>query len=133
MSNKASTLVGITGGIGSGKSTVAKIFSILGIPIYSADDRAKWLMGNDELLKTQIKDSFGDKAYQADGSIGSCPNLRIRQQPIIGLCNQCEFTIKSTHLPNLDARPFPFGGTSESDHKPATSRRAEKRISGFCH
>lgn len=69
MSNKASTLVGITGGIGSGKSTVAKIFSILGIPIYSADDRAKWLMGNDELLKTQIKDSFGDKAYQADGSI----------------------------------------------------------------
>lgn len=69
MSNKAPTLVGITGGIGSGKSTVAKIFSILGIPIYSADDRAKWLMGNDELLKIQIKDSFGDKAYQADGSI----------------------------------------------------------------
>ena len=50
MSNKSPILVGITGGIGSGKSTVARIFSILGIPIYSADDRAKWLMGNDEQL-----------------------------------------------------------------------------------
>src|SRR5690606_33349167 len=58
-----------TGGIGSGKSTVAKIFSILGIPIYSADDRAKWLMGNDERLKSQIKDAFGDKSYLPDGSL----------------------------------------------------------------
>ncbi|WP_057939131.1 dephospho-CoA kinase [Algoriphagus resistens] len=69
MSKKSPLLVGITGGIGSGKSTVAKIFSILGIPIYSADDRAKWLMGNDERLKSQIKDAFGDKSYLPDGSL----------------------------------------------------------------
>ena len=69
MSNLAPILVGITGGIGSGKSTVAKIFSILGIPIYSADDRAKWLMGNNELLKTQLIEAFGEQAYQADGKL----------------------------------------------------------------
>lgn len=69
MSKKSPLLVGITGGIGSGKSTVAKIFSILGIPVYSADDRAKWLMGNDERLKSQIKDAFGDKSYLSDGSL----------------------------------------------------------------
>src|SRR5690606_10890569 len=43
------------------------IFSILGIPIYSADDRAKWLMGNDELLKSQIKNAFGEESYTNDG------------------------------------------------------------------
>ncbi|MEB2776158.1 dephospho-CoA kinase [Algoriphagus sp. D3-2-R+10] len=69
MSKHYPVLVGITGGIGSGKSTVAKIFSILGIPIYYADDRAKWLMGNNEELKTQIKDAFGSESYLSDGSL----------------------------------------------------------------
>ncbi len=69
MSKHTPILVGITGGIGSGKSTVAKIFSILGIPIYYADDRAKWLMGNDEELKTQIKNQFGTESYQSDGKL----------------------------------------------------------------
>lgn len=69
MSKKSPILVGITGGIGSGKSTVAKIFSILEIPIYSADDRAKWLMGNEEELKNQIKNAFGSESYLPDGSL----------------------------------------------------------------
>jgi dephospho-CoA kinase len=60
-------LVGITGGIGSGKSTVAKIFSILGIPIYYADDRAKWLMANDSDLKKQIQENFGSESYTEGG------------------------------------------------------------------
>jgi dephospho-CoA kinase len=62
-------LIGITGGIGSGKSTVAKIFNILGIPIYSADDRAKWLMANDPDLKDQIISNFGEESYFEDGSL----------------------------------------------------------------
>jgi dephospho-CoA kinase len=62
-------LVGLTGGIGSGKSTVAKIFSILGIPIYYADVRAKWLMAYNEELKKQILIHFGDKSYTADGEL----------------------------------------------------------------
>ncbi|WP_373495902.1 dephospho-CoA kinase [Aquiflexum sp.] len=59
-------LVGLTGGIGSGKSTVAKIFTILGIPIYYADDRAKWLMAFNEELKKQIISHFGPESYTED-------------------------------------------------------------------
>ena len=55
--------VGITGGIGSGKSTVAKIFNVLGIPVYDADSRAKALMNTDSILIEQIKKEFGDAAY----------------------------------------------------------------------
>lgn len=62
-------LVGITGGIGAGKSTAAKIFNILGIPVYSADDRAKWLMANDKDLIAAITESFGDSSYNTDGSL----------------------------------------------------------------
>lgn len=62
-------LIGITGGIGSGKTTVAKIFNILGIPVYSADDRAKWLMANDSDLKSQIISYFGRESYFEDGSL----------------------------------------------------------------
>ncbi|MEP3386785.1 MAG: dephospho-CoA kinase [Reichenbachiella sp.] len=56
-------IVGITGGIGSGKSTVCRIFETLGIPIYQADDRAKYLMQNDVDLVQKIKTTFGEKAY----------------------------------------------------------------------
>lgn len=61
--------VGITGGIGSGKTTVCRIFQILGIPVYSADDRAKELMTDDKELRRQITTIFGEKAYTADGSL----------------------------------------------------------------
>lgn len=69
MKTERPKLVGLTGGIGSGKSTVAKIFSILGIPIYYADDRAKWLMVNNTNLVSNIKSNFGDESYFDDGSL----------------------------------------------------------------
>lgn len=56
-------IVGVTGGIGSGKSTVCKVFETLGIPIYQADDRAKFLMQNNESLISAIKKQFGHEAY----------------------------------------------------------------------
>ncbi|MEQ9426179.1 MAG: dephospho-CoA kinase [Cyclobacteriaceae bacterium] len=56
-------LVGVTGGIGSGKSTVCKIFQVLGIQVYDADSRAKWLMGNDPELIGAITNQFGKDAY----------------------------------------------------------------------
>src|SRR5689334_20281140 len=56
--------IGLTGGIGSGKSTVAKIFSILGIPVFYADAAARNVMNEDEELKQKIKQTFGDAAYQ---------------------------------------------------------------------
>lgn len=55
--------VGITGGIGSGKTTVTKIFETLGIPIYLADDAAKRLMNEDELIKEQLLQHFGAATY----------------------------------------------------------------------
>jgi len=55
--------VGITGGIGSGKTTVCQIFSILDIPVYSADDRAKWLMNENPALKKAIIELLGPDAY----------------------------------------------------------------------
>ncbi len=58
--------VGITGGIGSGKSTVAKIFEVLGIPVYYADDASKKLMNDDAELKEKIQLNFGKGSY-ADG------------------------------------------------------------------
>lgn len=60
--------VGITGGIGSGKSTVARIFEVLGIPVYYADDAAKRLMNEDEELKQKIKAQFGETVYH-DGKL----------------------------------------------------------------
>ena len=56
--------VGITGGIGSGKSTVAKVFEVLGIPVYYADDAAKSIMNEDEELQQKIKIQFGEQVYK---------------------------------------------------------------------
>lgn len=69
MSKVTPKLVGLTGGIGSGKSTVAKIFEILSIPVYYADARAKWLMANDPALTSKIKSVFGEESYLEDGSV----------------------------------------------------------------
>ena len=55
--------VGLTGGIGSGKSTVAKILLELGFPVYNSDKRAKWLMNNDSILKNNIASIFGENSY----------------------------------------------------------------------
>ena len=55
--------IGLTGGIGSGKTIVAKIFETLGIPVYYADDAAKRLMNSDEALKKSIIENFGERAY----------------------------------------------------------------------
>ncbi len=55
--------VGLTGGIGSGKSTVSKILISKGFSVYNSDNRAKWLMNNSDNLKSNIISIFGNKAY----------------------------------------------------------------------
>lgn len=69
MSNLIPLRVGVTGGIGSGKSTVCTLFSLLGIPIYTADDRAKWLMSKNSELCLQITETFGNSAYTTTGEL----------------------------------------------------------------
>lgn len=61
--------IGITGGIGSGKTTVCKIFQTLGIPVYDADSEAKKLMNSHPELVNAIKHTFGEGAYGADGQL----------------------------------------------------------------
>ncbi|AWV96663.1 dephospho-CoA kinase [Arcticibacterium luteifluviistationis] len=55
--------VGITGGIGSGKSTVCRIFETLGVPVYYADEEAKKLISNDANVKAEIIKLLGEEAY----------------------------------------------------------------------
>jgi len=57
--------IGLTGGIGSGKTTVAKMFSCLRIPVYNSDIRAKAIMQEDEQLKEQLVQAFGERAYDS--------------------------------------------------------------------
>ena len=57
-------IIGLTGGIGSGKSTVRDVFSSKGIPCYDSDLRAKKLMEEDQTLIDQIKNLFGDDIYK---------------------------------------------------------------------
>jgi dephospho-CoA kinase len=61
--------IGITGGIGSGKSLICKIFKLFGVPVYDADRHAKALMTTDGILVSQIKKEFGDLAYHPDGNL----------------------------------------------------------------
>lgn len=55
--------IGLTGGIGSGKSTVAAMFRVLGVPVFDADSAAREVMQEDAALIQQIKSLFGEAAY----------------------------------------------------------------------
>ena len=63
--------VGITGGIGSGKTTVCRIFEILGIPVFYADVVAKQLMVTDPELMKGIKSAFGEMSYHPHGGLNN--------------------------------------------------------------
>lgn len=63
--------IGITGGIGSGKSTVCRVFEILGIPVFYADTVAKEIMVKDEVLMSGVKDAFGQESYLAEGVLNN--------------------------------------------------------------
>ena len=66
---KSPLKIGITGGIGSGKTTVCKVFESMGIPVYYADDRAKWLMVNNIEVVNKLKSLFGKKVYLENGKL----------------------------------------------------------------
>lgn len=61
--------VGLTGGIGSGKSTVCRLFEELGVRCYDSDSRAKWLMQNDPLLRAELIAIFGNQVYNSEGEL----------------------------------------------------------------
>lgn len=61
--------VGLTGGIGSGKSTVCRLFEELGVRCYDSDSRAKWLMQNDPDLRAELIEIFGEQVYNDNGEL----------------------------------------------------------------
>ncbi len=62
-------MIGVTGGIGAGKSIICRILKVMGIPVYDADSRAKWLMNNDPNLREHIIEAFGEEAYADDSKL----------------------------------------------------------------
>jgi len=60
-------IIGLTGGIGSGKTTVANMFEALGVPIYIADNEAKKLLNTSRVLRKKLLDLFGEQAYTDEG------------------------------------------------------------------
>jgi len=60
-------LIGLTGGIGAGKTTVAAVFKTLGIPVFNADEVAKGLMQTSPVIKEQLINTFGKQVYAANG------------------------------------------------------------------
>lgn len=59
--------IGITGGIGSGKSIISKAFALLNIPTYNADKQAKYIIRHDAFVKRKIKELLGEEAYLQNG------------------------------------------------------------------
>lgn len=66
-SKPAPKIIGLTGGIGSGKTTVAKFIEDFGFPVYYSDDRAKDIVNDNHDLKVKIKELLGDESYDENG------------------------------------------------------------------
>lgn len=103
--------VGITGGIGSGKTTVCRIFEVLGVPIYYADDRAKNLMVTNQKLIAQIKETFGEEAY-TEGSLNreflaqKVFNDKIALNHLNALVHPAVFTDVKDWMQQFEDRPY---------------------------
>jgi dephospho-CoA kinase len=63
------SIIGLTGGIGAGKSTVAKVFKTLGIPVFNADEVAKELMQTSPLIRAKLIHTFGAQVYTPAGEL----------------------------------------------------------------
>jgi dephospho-CoA kinase len=63
--------IGITGGIGSGKTTVCKVFETLGVPVFYADTVAKQIMVSDGILVKGVKEAFGTESYTPEGVLNN--------------------------------------------------------------
>ncbi len=108
---KAMLRIGVTGGIGSGKSLVCRVFASLGIPVYMADDRAKWLTENDPILKADITRVLGTMAYDTLGrynrswvasQVFSNPDLLQRLNAVIHprvWADTADWVAQQTHSP----------------------------------
>ena len=89
-------IIGITGGIGSGKTFICKKFQEMGVPVYNADLRAKFLMENDNELKDELINHFGTEIY-----INSKLNKKLLASKIFSNKSELDF-INSVVHPAID-------------------------------
>lgn len=61
--------VGITGGIGAGKTIVTRLFALLGVPVYDSDARAKWVMHHNPKLRQELLAAYGPETFTASGDL----------------------------------------------------------------
>ena len=82
--------IGLTGGIGSGKSIVAEVFEVLEVPVYYADSKAKSLLNTDAELKASVKAAFGEAIYDEYGNVRrkELANLVFNNRQKLGVLNQ---------------------------------------------
>ncbi len=135
--------IGITGGIGSGKSTIAKAYNSLGIPVYDADSRAKWLMSHNEKLRSKIIENFGEESYLQNGdlnrtflaqSIFSSPENTKRINALVHPAVESDFKIwleqqKSKYIIKEAALMIESGSYKELDKLVLVKAKEDVRIS----
>lgn len=142
MTTSRPLLLGVTGGIGAGKSLVCSIFQVLGVPVYNSDLRAKQLMVESELLIGQIKAAFGEQAYW-NGALNrqylaekvfSDPEklalLNSLVHPAVGLdfSSWVEGNLSHSYLLKEAALIFEAGMTKSLDHTILVSSPQQLRI-----
>ena len=119
--------VGMTGGIGSGKTTVSHIFKLFGVPVFNADNEARFLQNEDWDTQQQIKELFGNQIYSTDGKL----NRSALAQVVFG--NKALLTqLNGIIHPKVHKR---FQNWTDSNHN-AVYGLYEAAIlfeSGFCH
>ncbi len=104
--------IGLTGNIGSGKTTVAKVFELLGIPVFYADDEAKKVMVTDAILMDALKQTFGAESYFEDGSLnrkhiaGIVFNNEAELKKLNALVHPATFRAFDNWLQNIHSAPY---------------------------
>jgi dephospho-CoA kinase len=133
--------VGITGGMGSGKSTVCRVFEVLGIPVFSSDDAGRRLLQDDAAVRAQVVDAFGEGVY-VDGTLdrkalaalvfGDPPSLA-RLNAIVHPAVRSAFRAwaeaqRSPYVINEAAILVESGGHAELDHLITIAAPEQERI-----
>lgn len=134
-------VVGLTGGIGSGKSTVAKMFMELGVPVYDSDAEAKMLMATSPEIKSKIIELLGNEAYSNDvlnrpyiaDKVFKDPNLLERLNGIVHPAVREHFVAwakgkKAPYVIQETALIFENGAQDQYDHTILVTAPVETRI-----
>ena len=88
-----SKIIGLTGGIGSGKSIVAKVFANMGVPVFDADATAKQIMNTSEEIKEKLIAAFGEDVYTSTNEI-------VPESNVIGTASK-QFVLNKAYLSKI--------------------------------